>query len=93
MTRRLEKVFAVTLVLCLAFVVTGFFLCAHIAAKQDEEITIISTPPAPCPPVSGTVTVSVRIARVIQINGDGTIRSNTHAVMQKGDRVSTVVSQ
>lgn len=93
MSRKFKKVFAVMVVLCLAFVVAGFFLCAHIAAKQGEEATNVSTTPAPPACVSGTVTVSVRIARVIQISGNGTIRSNAHAVMQMGDRVSTVVSQ
>jgi len=92
MTGRPKKVFAVTLVLCLAFVVTGFFLSAPMAAKQVEEITVIPTPPAPAPAASGTVTVSVRVARVIQINGDGTIRSNTHAMIQKGDYALTAIS-
>ena len=92
MSRGLKQIFTVTVVLCLALVATGFFLCARTAAKQGEETTIIPTTPAPAAAASGTVTVSVRIARVIQVNGDGTVRSNSHAVTQKNDSTYSTIS-
>jgi len=92
MTRRLKKVFAVTLVLCLALVAMGFF-SAQIAANRGEKATtVVSTTPTPAANASGTVTVSVTVVRVIRINSNGTVRSNTHAVMQKGDHASTAIS-